>query len=142
MGLGRPLIFVALAAAPALAGAQVSEIYKCIDATGRPLYTSDKRDTAGKRCQLVSREINVVPANKLAPAGFPKETSLQAANARNRQREILEQELVTEETALGKARQDLLMVPAGDNRLLPLNDNIETHEKNIEALKRELANLR
>jgi hypothetical protein len=49
------LIFVTFGALPAVAGAQVTEIYKCVDAGGRPLYTSDKRDTAGKKCELVSR---------------------------------------------------------------------------------------
>jgi hypothetical protein len=141
----RALIFVAFAALPALAGAQVTEIYKCVDRTGRPLYTSDKRDTAGKKCELVSREINVVPASKLAPLRFPKETAAQAASAKGRQREILQNELATEETALAKARRGLVEqqgVRADEERLQPIKDNIETHEKNIEALRRELSNLR
>ena len=50
---------------------QVTEIYKCTDATGRPLYTSDKKDTAGKKCELVSREINVVAPQKPAAARTP-----------------------------------------------------------------------
>ena len=52
MKLVRALIFVTFGAFPALAGAQATEIYKCVDTTGRPLYTSDKRDTAGKKCAL------------------------------------------------------------------------------------------
>ena len=60
MKLVRALIFVTLGAIPALVAAQATEIYKCVDRTGRPLYTSDKRDTNGKKCALVSREINVV----------------------------------------------------------------------------------
>src|SRR5712672_910295 len=55
----------ALAALSAPAAAQVTEIYKCLDPTGRPLYTSDKKDTEGKKCELVSREINVVPAQRI-----------------------------------------------------------------------------
>src|SRR5213594_4887596 len=54
---------IGVLAAPAYA--QVTEIYKCVDGTGRPLYTSEKRDTAGKKCDLVSREINVVPAQQI-----------------------------------------------------------------------------
>src|SRR2546428_486740 len=54
---------IGVLAAPA--HAQVTEIYKCLDPAGRPLYTSDKRDTAGKKCELVSREINVVPAQQI-----------------------------------------------------------------------------
>ena len=164
MKLVRALIFVTLGPVPALAGAQATEIYKCIDGTGRPLYTSDKRDISGRKCELVSREINVVPgqrpgagkptANASRELGrFPRETPQQAASAKGRQREILEKELATEQTALTKARQDLAeqeSVRGGDERnfsrveerLRPFKDNIQTHEKNIEALRRELSNLR
>jgi hypothetical protein len=148
MKLVRALISVAFGAAPAIACAQTTEIFKCVDTTGRPLYTSDKRDTAGRKCALVSREINVVPGHRATkPAAgasrelgrFPRETPAQAASAKGRQREILELELATEQAALAKARQDLA---GGAARPGPIKDNIETHEKNIEALLRELGNLR
>ena len=145
MKLVRALIFVAFGAAPAIVVAQTTEIFKCVDGTGRPLYTSDKRDTMGKKCELVSREVNVVPAQrqKRAPSRelgrFPRETPAQAALAKGRQREILEHELATEEAALAKARQDLAQ---GAGRAEPIKDNIQTHQKNIEALLRELSNLR
>jgi len=164
MKLVRALIFVTLGALPGSAGAQPTEIYKCVDRTGRPLYTSDKRDTAGKKCALVSREVNVVPgqrpgAGKPTAAAsrelgrFPRETPSQAATAKGRQREILEKELSTEQTALVRAKQDLAEQQAVrmgneanyarvEERLRPLKDNIETHEKNIEALLRELSNVR
>jgi septal ring factor EnvC (AmiA/AmiB activator) len=157
MKLVRALIFVTLAASPAFAWAQATtEIFKCVDRTGRPLYTSDKRDTAGKNCKLVSREINVVPASKAKPTElgrFPRETPTQAATAKGRQREILEKELAVEQNALTKARQDLAQQEATrsgneqnyarvEERLRPFKDSIETHQKNIEALQRELSNLR
>ncbi|MEA3192070.1 MAG: hypothetical protein QOD26_403 [Betaproteobacteria bacterium] len=164
MELVRALIFVTLGTLPALAGAQATEIYKCVDGTGRPLYTSDKRDTAGKKCELVSREVNVAPGQKPGAgkptAGasrelgrFPRETPAQAKSAKGRQREILETELTNEQTALTKAKQDLAEQEAVreggernyarvEERLRPFKDNIETHEKNIEALRRELSNLR
>jgi len=164
MKLFRALIFVALGTSPAIAGAQTTEIYKCVDSTGRPLYTSDKRDISDKKykkCALVSREINVVPANKMKPSTsasrdlgrFPRETPSQAATAKGRQREILEKELFSEQSALAKAKQDLAQQEAVrlgneanyarvEERLRPFKDNIETHEKNIEALRRELSNLR
>ena len=161
MKLDRALIFVSFGAVASVAGAQTTEIFKCVDNTGRPLYTSDRRDTAGKKCKLVSREINVVPSQKLKPAAgasrelgrFPRETADQAATAKGRQREILQKELETEQSALTKAKQDLAQqesVRYGneqnyarvEERLRPLKDNVETHEKNIEALRRELSNLR
>ena len=138
------------------AHAQVTEIYKCTDESGRPLYTSDKKDTEGKKCELVSREINVVPAPKPRPApgaaGYPKETAAARAAAKERQREILEKELATEEALLAKAKQALAeqeSVRSGDERnyarvlerLQPYKDNVDLHTKNIEALRRELNNL-
>ena len=144
------------------AHAQVTEIYKCLDPGGRPLYTSDRRDTAGKKCDLVSREINVVPAQQIPlqrpsastsrSGSFPRESASDRANAKERQREILEKELATEQQLLGKAQQDLTeqeSVRSGDERnyarvlerLQPYKDSIEVHQKNVEALRRELGNL-
>ena len=153
------MIFVTFGGLPALAGAQVTEIYKCVDGGGRPLYTSDKRDTAGKKCELVSREINVVPAQQSAPkpaakspANFPKESPTDRASAKGRQRDILEKELATEQKLLSEAQQKLAeqeAVRTGDERnyarvqerLQPFKDSVETHQKNVEALRRELGNL-
>ena len=147
---GIHLVLGALGATPALA--QVTEIYKCYDEGGRPLYTSDKRDTRGKKCELVSREVNVVPAPPARPAAFPKETPNQRASAKGRQRDILEKELASEQDLLAKAQKDLAAQEAirtGDERnyarvqerLQPFKDSVETHQKNIEALRRELSNL-
>jgi len=153
------LIFVTFGTLPAWAGAQVTEIYKCVDGGGRPLYTSDKRDTAGKKCELVSREVNVVPAQQFtpkpaakSPASFPKESPTDRASAKGRQRDILEKELATEQKLLSEAQQKLAeqeAVRTGDERnyarvqerLQPFKDSVETHQKNVEALRRELGNL-
>ena len=148
------------------ARAQTTEIYKCTDASGRPLYTSDKRETAGKKCELVSRQVNVMPSQGSTQgatqsrggrggegaAAFPRESSDQRASAKDRQREILEKELATEQDALNRARQELAQAESiregGERnyarvqeRLQPLKDSVETHEKNIQALQRELGNL-
>lgn len=158
----RPLILVAFGAlmsAGALpAHAQVTEIYKCTDKGGRPLYTSDRKDVDGRKCELVSREVNVVPAQKPVPSprvsregGFPKESASDRASAKGRQRNILEQELATEEGLLAQAKQALTeqeSIRNGDERnyakvlerLQPYKDNVDLHQKNIEALKRELGN--
>ena len=151
MRMLRPLIFVCFGVFWASAQAQVTEIYKCWDANGRPLYTSDKRDTQGKQCELVSREINVVPAPK-PPKPFPRESASDRASAKERQRAILEKELATEQQLLAKAQAELAeqeAIRTGDERnyarvlerLQPYRDSVETHQKNIEALRRELANL-
>jgi len=146
---GVVLVLGVLGAMPA--DAQVTEIYKCYDENGRPLYTSDKRDTRGKKCELVSREVNVVPAPPVRKA-FPKETASDRASAKGRQRDILEKELTSEQQLLAKAQKDLAdqeAIRTGDERnyarvlerLQPYKDSVETHQKNIETLRRELSNL-
>lgn len=154
----RPLILVAFGALIGAGAmpvrAQVTEIYKCVDKGGRPLYTSDKKDMDGKKCELVSREVNVVPAQKPVPSragSFPRESASDRAVAKGRQRDILEQELAREEGLLAKARQSLSEQEAirnGDERnyakvlerLQPFKDDVDLHQKNVEALKRELGN--
>src|SRR5262245_57143368 len=151
----RPLILVAFAVlAPLAYSQQKTEIYKCVDASGRASYTNDAREADGRKCQLVTTQINVAPPpgrQTRAPASFPRESAADRANAKGRQREILEQELASEQADLAKAKQALAeqeSVREGDERnyarvlerLQPYKDRVETHEKNVEALKRELAN--
>jgi Domain of unknown function (DUF4124) len=149
----RWLIFGVFSAAAAQAGAESrTEIYKCVDASGRASYTNDKRETAGRKCELVTTQINVAPAPPKARPGFPRESAADRATAKGRQREILEKELAAEQADLARAKQALTeqeAIRTGDERnyarvlerLQPYKDRVETHEKNVEALKRELSNL-
>ncbi len=131
-----------------------TEIWKCKGADGKWTYTNDRTEAEKLKCEVVTRKVNVAPATR-APSGstgFPKESATQRANARERQRDVLEKELASEQAALSKARDDLAAQEAvrnGDERnyarvqerLQPYKDSVETHEKNIEALRRELSNL-
>ena len=135
----------------------VTEIWRCIDADGRRHYTNSKKETSGMKCELVTSQINVAPPLTKPPprassSNFPRETAREGASARERQREILQKELASEEAALARARQALAEQEgqrSGEERnyarvlerLQPLKDSVENHEKNIAALKRELANL-
>jgi hypothetical protein len=135
----------------------VTEIWRCLDNDGRRHYTNSKKETAGMKCELVTSQINVAPPLTKPPprassSNFPRETPGQSASARERQREILQKELVAEEAALARARQALAeqeSVRTGEERnyarvlerLQPFRESVENHEKNIAALKRELANL-
>ena len=67
-------------------------------------------------------------------------------------KQILEKELASEQQLLAKAQKDLAdqeAIRTGDERnyarvlerLQPYKDSVETHQKNIEALRRELSNL-
>jgi Domain of unknown function (DUF4124) len=142
-----------LAASGALAQ---NEIYKCLDATGRPSYTNIKRDTAGRNCTMVTKEVSVVPAGpaqRASPAGFPR---VDAATQRTRddgRRRILENELTNEQQLLKDARTKLAdqeQIRNGDDRnyqkvldrLQPYKDTIDQHQKNVEALQKELVNLK
>jgi hypothetical protein len=158
------LVLLGIAAAlPARAQTgSVTEIWKCRGADGRWTYTNDRREAERQKCEVVTRQINIAPpppppaASRGAPAArpgnFPRESPAERANRAANSREILEKELATEEASLAKARQDLAAQEAvrnGDERnyarvlerLQPYKDSVETHEKNIEALKRELSNL-
>ena len=135
---------------------QVTEIFKCRNDQGQVTYTNDRRQAERQKCELVTSQINVAPPlskpQARVPSSFPRETPRESASARERQREILQKELGSEEQSLVKARQALAeqeAVRSGDERnyarveerLKPYKDSVETHQKNIEALKRELANL-
>ncbi len=135
-----------------------ADIYKCVDDRGRPLYTSEKRDTVGKKCEIVARsEANLVPApaakpGAKSPPGFPKESATDRVASRAKQKEIIEKELGQEESMLVDARKKLAeqeAIRSGNEsnyakvleRLRPYQDTVEVHEKNVAALKRELTNL-
>jgi len=143
------LIFAALAL-PATA----QTIYKCPDANGgSPVISTSRLD---KNCKaVVNSETTMVPAPKVRAAGsaanptpgsFPKvQEDTQKARDGDR-RHILDQELVAEQRNLEQARKELAEQErtAGDNRerLAPYKDSVAQHERNIQAIQKELGNLR
>lgn len=135
------------------------DTFKCIDANGRATYTNMKEETKGKNCSVVMREISVVPAvpparNAAAnrsPEGFPKVDAATQKNRDGARRRILEEELGGEEKALAQAKTELAeqeSIRTGDeknyqrvlDRLQKYKDEVERHQKNVEALKKELSN--
>lgn len=139
-----------------------AEIYKCVEDGGRITYSNAQ----GKDCtRLNVGPANTVPAPKPAarsasPGGFPRvDPSLQRARDDERRR-ILDQELATEESGLEEARkalaeQEALVLPEERNlggrgingvkvaqRVQPFRDKVALHERNIEALRKEIGNLR
>jgi len=143
-------VFLALAAP---CGHAQSEVYKCPDASGRPTYTNVKRDTVGKNCTLVSKEVSVVPAQVPARAVQSSAVS-DAASARNEnRRKILESELQNEQQLLSDAQQKLAeqegIRDGGERnyarvleRLKPYQEAVSQHTKNLEQLRGELGRLR
>jgi len=143
-----------VAAGPALA--QVETIWSCKDNTGRTHVTNLKEDTVDRDCRIVSQQrVTVAPAAKpgaKSPAGFPKESASDRVASKAKQRDTIERELTQEQSMLADARKKLTdqeAVRSGNEsnyakvleRLKPYQDTVEVHEKNVEALKRELNNL-
>lgn len=138
-----------------------ADTFKCMDANGRATYTNMKEETRGKSCTVVSREISVVPAIPAArsgaanasPPGFPKVDSATQKSRDDGRRRILVDELGNEEKALEQAKAELAQqesVRSGNeknyqrvlDRLQPYKDEVERHEKNVAALKKELDNVK
>ena len=116
---------------------------------------------AGKKCTAVSREVSVVPvvpapraaAAATTPAGFPKVDSSTQKTRDDGRRKILQNELGAEQQMIKDAQQKLTeqeQIRSGDERnfakvaerLQPLKDKVDQHQKNIEALQKELASIR
>ena len=140
--------------------------YLCKDENGRSTYTNVKEEMAGKKCTAVSREVSVVPgvpvvagappaksAATTTPANFPRVDSATQKSRDDGRRKILQNELGSEQQMLKLAQQKLAeqeQVRTGDERnfakvaerLQPYRDKLDQHQKNVEALQKELANLK
>jgi len=146
-------------------GAAYADIFKCVDDYGRTTYTNAKSE---KGCKALPNDLPVssvpssVPAKRAiaTPGSFPRvDGDTQRARDSDR-RTILEQELATEQRSLNEAKKDLSQaeadpetfrtksggigrnVAAYDAKVKPLQDKVGLHERNIEALKKEISNLR
>jgi hypothetical protein len=151
---GRGLV---LALAAAAAQAQSGTVWRCVDGSGHAQYTNVKTDTEGGNCTPVVREVSVVqpqaPARAERAAGTPGYPKVDAGTQKSRddsRRKILEDELVGEQSELAKAKQALAEQEAVRNgnernyqrvldRLQPYQDAVAQHERNIDALQKELA---
>ncbi|MDD5176919.1 MAG: DUF4124 domain-containing protein [Sterolibacterium sp.] len=152
-------VFLALLALSLSTSAtQADTLYKCIDASGVVLYTNQK--TNAKKCTVLSSEqpISTFSAPKQAsrsttPSDFPRVAGDIQRSRDGDRRKILEQEFADEQQNLDKARKALAETEAmrlGDekgyqkylDRAPSLKDSVTVHERNVEALRHELANLK
>ena len=151
-----PALLSLLVAAPAQAA-----IYKCVDSNGSVTYTNDAAQ--GRGCKELSEDqpVSSVPAPSRAPAAQPRTTpsdfprvapDTQRARDDTR-RQVLEKELAGEEKALAEAKKALVdqeAVRYGNernyqkvlDRLQPFKNDVELHQRNVDALKKEIANLK
>ncbi len=149
----RRTLALLIVALPISAMAQT--IYKCVDANGSTTYASARLD---KNCKAISSgPENSLPAPPKAraasgaaanpsPAGFPRVgEDTQKARDGDR-RHILEQELAGEQRSLEQAKRELAEQEAAkggpSDRTAPYRDRVGQHERNIQAIQKELGNLR
>ncbi len=154
-------LMVVTTGALAQAGTEMQTIWRCIDSSGKTHVTNVKQETAGRDCKVMqTQRVTVVPApapvassSTKSPAGFPKESSGERANARDRQKTTLETELASEEVLLAKAKAELAeqeSIRNGDERnyakvlerLQKYKDNVQLHQKNVGELQKELGKLK
>ncbi len=137
-----------------------ADVFKCTDADGRIIYTNDRTQSRGCKVLDQSQSVSTVPAPARSTTGasgtqsnFPRVTP-DAQRARDdSRRQVLESELATEEQALTDAQKALTeqeSIREGNernyqrvlDRLQPFKDKVELHQRNIDALKREISGLR
>ena len=155
---------VLLAALPA----QADVMYQCVDDSGHKSFSNIKSSAKGTRCTTMDLGAPVtIPAAKAAaktptPANFPKvDDSTQKARDTDRRR-ILDNELAAEQKNLDEAKkaladQEAVILPnerqqykggggiSGgkvEQRIAPYRDKVALHERNIEAIQKEIAKLR
>lgn len=143
--------------------AQADTLYKCQDADGRTTYTNQK---TGKNCEIISQDKPVstfsAPPKRppqATPSDFPRVKEDQQKARDNDRRAILEKELANEQKNLATAKRELteqenLVAPderiAGggiqggkrEARIQTYRDKVQLHERNIESIRKEIANLK
>lgn len=138
-------------------------IYKCVDADGRIEFT----DINKRNCKALDLPGSIpappqhrgsstparAPAPAAAPADFPKVNISQQKARDDDRRGILTDELRDEEKKLAELRRDFnngeperqggeRNFAKYQERVAQMKDNIGRAEKNVDALKREIANIR
>lgn len=151
----KPQYLFALACAwPLLAQA---DIYKAVDANGHVTYSSTPI-TGGKKIVLEPLPTMVPPSKARASANFPKVDAAKQKERDEMRRKILQDELDAEEKLLQESQQNLndaspevfkgedgrtyRNVAKYEEKIKQLTGQVELHQKNIEALKAELAKLK
>lgn len=142
-----------------------ADIYLCVDSQGRRELTDNRRP--GCRMLDVPGSIAAPPARKgppaarstvaaaptVTPSDFPRVDNAQQKARDDDRRAILSDELRSEERRLAELRKEFnggeperqgneKNYAKYQARVAEMRDNIFRSEKNVEALKRELANIR
>lgn len=129
----RQVLAGALAILASAAAHGEGGMYKWKDANGHWIYSNINPPKNATRLTL--EPLTTIPAPRpkttvLSPAGFPKVDGDTQKKRDDTRRKILEDELAAEEKLLADARKS------------NAKGEVELHEKNVDALKKELANLK
>tara|TARA_R110001583_G_scaffold195522_3_gene375297 strand:+ start:124300 stop:124809 length:510 start_codon:yes stop_codon:yes gene_type:complete len=154
----RPMRTLPLILALCIAPLAHAQVYKCVDAEGRTTYTNDRSLARGCSQLEGDQSVSSIPAPRPSttqptPSSFPKVSPDAQRERDDSRRKVLESELATEEAALTEARKALSEQEAirlGNernyqkvlDRLQPFKDKVELHQRNVDALRRELSGLR
>ena len=159
-----PIALLFLLASPVRADV----MYQCVDENGHKSFSNIKPTDKSAKCTAMdlgpaepasAREGAKAATKTPTPATFPKVDDNTQKSRDNDRRRILEGELATEQTSLEQAKKDLAQQEATpqpeerlkggaingakvEERLQPFKDNVALHERNIEAIQKELAKLR
>ncbi|WP_343730280.1 DUF4124 domain-containing protein [Duganella sp.] len=149
----------------ALAGAAHGQIYKCQPPGGSVEFTDINRGSYCKLMDLPGMTVpapprrvapsprNAQPAPLATPGSFPRVDSAEQRARDDDRRGILEEELKNELQKLSELRREFNNGEPerrGDERnyakyqerVAAMRDSISRSEKNVDALKREIANIR
>ena len=132
--------------------AQASTLYRCSDEFGHTTYTNYK--TGNRKCTVMSRDSGPTTSSdksgggsaaKPSPTDFPKVAGDTQKRRDGDRRYILEQELDTEQKHLAEEQKSLaekIVAKAAPDMLQPIRDRVALHERNLDALRREISNLK
>jgi hypothetical protein len=165
----RPQRAALLAAGLLLHALAQAQVYKCVDERGRVEFTDTAKrgckplDLPGLIAappphQAPARQAGgasraAAPAAAPAPANFPRVDAAQQRARDDDRREILDDELRNEEKKLGNLKRDFnngeperqgneRNYAKYQERVAQMRDDLARTERNIEALKREIASIR
>ena len=163
MHSGRLAVFVILALLQSVAWA---ETCKYLDRDGRVIYSNTPNsppkgatkvkcfdDSSAKPAAANARNPDSKPANPDTKATLPRVSEDTQKTRDDERRRILEQEIADETKQLAQAKEQLAAqeaVRSGNernyqrflDRVQPYRDAVATHERNLEAIRREIADLK
>lgn len=135
-----------------------AEIYKSVDENGHVTYSSTPLK-GGKKLNLEPLPTMVPPANVQTPEDFPKVDNATQKGRDDTRHKILQDELNAEQKLLDEATQNLKdgeskpevfkgqdgrtyrNVAKYDEKIKVLQEQVDLHKNNVEALKAELSKL-